>query len=99
MTWRRRGSGRNYGCRWRSLHSCSRRRRWCWLIGSVSPSDRMTDFLLKLFNVRAGEAARISRADVNFHGVNPAWLLLLFVALAAAAVLLYRRTGEDLPRW
>src|SRR5688572_24342170 len=59
----------------------------------------MTDFLLKLFNVRASEAARISRADVNFHGVNPAWLLLLFVVLAAAAVLLYRRTGEDLPRW
>ena len=59
----------------------------------------MTDFLLKLFNVRASEAARISRADVNFHGVNPAWLMLLFVLFAAAAVLLYRRTGEDLPRW
>src|SRR5688500_2048241 len=59
----------------------------------------MTDFLLNLFNIRSTEAARISRADVAFHGLNPAWLLLFFILLAIFATLLYRRTGEDLPRW
>ena len=59
----------------------------------------MTDFLLNLFNIRNTDASRISRADVAFHGLNPAWLLLIFILLAIAAVLLYRRTGEDLTRW
>ncbi len=57
----------------------------------------MTDFLLKLFGIDAADAGNVSALSLEFHGVNPLWVMLLAIVLAALVYWMYRRTAEQVP--
>lgn len=55
----------------------------------------MMDFLLKLFGIPATQSGRLAGADVSFHGsINPFWLLLIAIVLAALVYWMYRKTSD-----
>ncbi|MFI5378400.1 MAG: hypothetical protein ACHRHE_03765 [Tepidisphaerales bacterium] len=62
----------------------------------------MTDFLLKLFGIDATDAGNVSNLSLEFHGINPAWVLLMAILLGAAVFWMYRKTADQVPllrRW
>jgi len=54
----------------------------------------MTEFLLKLLNVKVEGAKRVTGSELTFHGVHAGWIIVAGLILAALVVWMYRRAAD-----